>query len=166
MELKDRIENIKAILPFCSRWSDEVKIVSEEVDKFFANLFSSDDRFKHPRYDRVFPRIFLSEYLNTDYKTHSKTIGIEYTSEYGREGEYRESYDFNDADLEDTYFGKLGTKIEYSEVPDHIWAIIQDELYKNAVKTIQDDLKSASKEVDRCTNKFIEFNKLEINKDE
>ena len=31
---------------------------------------------------------------------------------------------------------------------------------------IQDDLKSASKEVDRCTNKFIEFNKLEIKKDE
>ena len=166
MELKDRIKNIKTILPYCSRWSNEVKIIDEKVGRFFANLFNSDDRFQHTNYDRVFPRVFLSESLNKDYKTHSTTIGIEYIYESDRDGYYTEQCYFNDEDLEDTVFGKAGVNIEYSEVPDDIWAIIQDELYKNAVKTIQDDLKSASKEVDRCTNKFIEFNKLEINKDE
>lgn len=166
MELKDRIKNIKAILPYCSQRSDEVKIINEKVGRFFANLFNNDDRFTHSRYDRVFPRIFLFEYLNNDYKTNSTTIGIEYIYESDRDGYYTAQYCFNDEDLEDTVLGKGGTKIEYSEVPDDIWAIIHDELYENAVKTIQKDLKSASKEVDRCTNKFIEFNKLEINKDE
>lgn len=162
MELKDRIANIKAILPYCSQWSNEVKIINEDVGTFFANLFNSDDRFQHTNYNRVFPRIFLSESLNKDYKTHSTTIGIEYVYESDRDGYYTEQCYFNDEDLEDTVFGKAGANIEYSEVPDNIWAIIQDKLYENAVKTIQDDLTAATKEVDRCSNKLLEFNGLQL----
>lgn len=162
MKLKDRISNIKTILPYCSGWSNEVKIVVDEVGEFFANLFNNDDRFKHSGYDRIFPRVFLSETLNTDYKTHSTTIGLEYVYDSDRDGCYTAQYYFNDEDLEDACFGKTGAIIEYSEVPDNIWAIIQDELYENARKTVADDLASATKEVDRCTNKFLEFNKLEL----
>ena len=162
MELKDRIANIKTILPYCSGRSDEVKIVVDEVGEFFANLFNNDDRFKHSGYDRIFPRVFLSKPLNTDYETHSTTIGLEYVYDSDKDGYYTARYYFNDEDLEDACFGMAGAIIEYSEIPDNIWAIIQDELYENARKNMTDSLISATKQVDRCADKFLEFIKLEL----
>ena len=162
MELKDRIANIKTILPYCSGRSDEVKIVVDEVGEFFANLIKRDSRFEGTKYEKIYPRVFLHKFLNTDYKTYSTSIGIEYSYDGNREGDYISQFHFNDEDLEDSNFGKVNAKMEYSEIPDNIWSIIQDKLYENARKTVADDLASATKEVDRCTNKFLEFNKLEL----
>lgn len=159
MELKDRIKNIKTILPYCSKWSNAVDIVDEEVGKFFSEFFKSDEkRFTRPNYDRVFPRINWSSYYGT--------VRIGYCYDSDRDGEYWETYEFNDPNIEPSKLAPQSMLIEYSEVPDNIWAIIQDKLYENAMRTVQSDLAAATKEVDRCTNKFIEFNKLEINKDE
>jgi len=155
MELKDRIANIKTILPYCSGRSDEVKIVVDEVGEFFAEFFKSDEkRFVRPKYDRIFPRISWGPYYGT--------VKIGYCYDSDRDGEYWETYEFNDPDIESSRLAPKSMLIEYSEIPDNIWAIIQDELYKNARKNLTDSLISATKEVDRCTNKFLEFNKLEL----
>ena len=165
MELQDRIYNIKRLLEFCPRSTAEVHIVEEKVGLFFAKLFNNDERFQHTRYDHVYPRIYLCEELNTDYETHSTTIGIEYTYEADRDGEYLESYRFNDEDLKDSwYYNNLKlTYIEYSEVPDDIWEIIQNKLYEEATKSVNGELASAKKSVEYWENRLSEFkNNLDL----
>lgn len=161
MTLEDRIENIKTLLKFSPQSSEDVWIVEDKVGLFFANLFNNDERFQHTHYDKVYPRIFLSEELNTDYKTHSTTIGIEYTYDADRDGEYREMVFFNDKDLEDAYFSNIGT-IEYSEVPDYIWEIIQNTLNKEATKHINNVLKSAKESVKYWKNRLLEFKQTKL----
>lgn len=164
MKLEDRIYNIKRLLEFCPRSTADVKIVEEKVGLFFANLFNNDERFQHTRYDHVYPRIYLCEELNTDYETHSTTIGIEYTYEADRDGEYLESYRFNDEDLKDSwYYNNLKlTYIEYSEVPDEIWEIIQNKLYEEAKKNVDKELESAKKSVMYWESKLHEINNLKL----
>ena len=157
MTLEERIQNIKRLLEFCPFSTDEVKIVEEKVGLFFANLFNNDGRFEHTPYDHVYPRIYLSEDLNTDYKTYSTTIAIEYVYDADRDGWSTETVYFNDKDLEDAYFSGIG-KIEYSEVPDDIWEIIQNELYKKATEHIREELDSAKKSVKYWKDKLLDFN--------
>ena len=161
MKLEDRIHNIKTLLKFCPHSTADTKIVEEKVGLFFANLFNDDERFTHTLYDCVYPRIYLSELLNTDYETHSTTISIEYVYDSDRDGDYCESYNFNDQDLEDTYFYKdlkYRTLIEYSEVPDDIWEIIQTILYEKATENINKELISAKRSVEYWEKKLLEFN--------
>lgn len=169
MELKDRIQNIKTLLSYCPHSTKDVDIVEEKAGLFFANFFNNDYRFTKSHYDHIYPRIYLTKHLNKDFKTHGTTIGIEYCYDCDRDGEYLESYYFNDPDLKDTYLYK-GLKdghyfIEYSEVPDYIWEIIQNILYDKATETINKELKSAKKSVEYWEEKLFEFeNKLKLNK--
>ncbi len=164
MELEDRIQNIKKLLSYCPHSTKDVTIVEENVGLFFANLFNNDERFQHTPYDRVYPRIYLYVTLNIDYKTYSNSIGIEYTYDNDRDGEYTQSYVFNDEDLKDTCFYCLHpSSLEYSDVPDNIWERIQNILYDEATKEINENLKSAKSSVIYWENRKDEFNnKLQL----
>lgn len=165
MTLEKRIENIKTLLKdFCPHSTRDVTIVEENVGLFFANLFNNDERFQHTPYDKVYPRIYLYEALNTDYKTHSTSIGIEYTYDNDRDGEYTQSYVFNDEDLKDACSYCLhGSSLEYSDIPDNIWEIIQNILLKDANKHINKELESAKKSVVYWENKINNYNQLKLN---
>jgi hypothetical protein len=167
MEIKDRISNIKTLLKYCPKSTADVEILDSEVALFFANLFNTDERFKHTPYDRVYPKIYLSEQLNRDYKTHGTTICIEYVYDSDRDGDYTVDYYFDDEDIIDTHFyedlKKCGM-IEYSEVPDSIWEIIQGILYTKAVSHINKELSSYKEGVEFWENRLSEFNdKLKLN---
>lgn len=162
MKLEDRIQNIKKLLKYCPHSTRDVTIVEDNVGLFFADLFNNDKRFKHTPYSRVYSRIYLSEALNTDYKTHSTSIGIEYKYDNDRDGEYTESYIFDDEDLKDTCFYR-NFPLKYSDVPDNIWEIIQNILYDEATKEINENLKSAKDSVIYWENRKEEFeNKLQL----
>ena len=155
MELKDRIANIKAILPYCSRRSDQVPIVVREVGEFFADFFKNDGRFRTPKYDVVYPRINEGLY--------DGSIDIEYCYDADRDGEYWETYPFYDEEVASKNPSlSRRTAIRYSEIPDSIWAIIQEKLYENAMKTTTDDLLSAASAVETYTKILIEFNNIKL----
>jgi len=164
MKLEDRIQNIKTLLSYCPHSTRDVTIVEDNVGLFFAELFNNDKRFKHTPYSRVYPRIYLCEELNTDYKTHSTSIGIEYTYDNDRDGEYTESYVFDDEDLKDTcFYTYKNLSLKYSDVPDNIWERIQNILYNKATKEINEELKSAKDSVIYWENRKDEFeNKLQL----
>ena len=82
MKLKDRIENIKTLLKYCPHSTKDVDIIEEKVGLFFANFFNNDNRFTKSHYDHLYPRIYLTEHLNKDFKTHGTTICIEYCYEF------------------------------------------------------------------------------------
>ena len=71
---------------------------------------------------------------------------------------------FNDEDLEDSCFeGK--PDIEYSDIPDNIWEIIQNTLYDEATKNIKEELESAKNSVKYWEDKLLDFNNnLKLNK--
>ena len=156
MRIEDSIQNIKKLLKYCPHSTRDVTIVEENVGLFFANLFNNDERFQHTPYDRVYPRIYLYKQLNTDYKTHSTSIEIEYTYDNDRDGEYTESYVFDDEDLKDTCFYR-SLPLKYSDVPDNIWEIIQNILYDKAMKTINEELQSAKDSVKFWENRKYSF---------
>ena len=169
MKLENRIQNIKTLLKYCPHSTRDVGIVEERVGLFFANFFNNDQRFTKTHYDHVYPRISLSSQMNLDFETHSYTINIEYCYDCDRDGEYLESYYFNDPDLEDTFLYKSHKDspyypfIEYSEVPDDIWEIIQNILYEKATENINKELESAKASVEYWEEKKEEFdNKLQL----
>jgi len=171
MKIKDRIQNIKTLLKYCPNSTNDVFIVEEKVGLFFANFFNNDGRFTKSHYDHLYPRIYLTEHLNKDFKTHGTTISIEYCYDSDRDGDYLESYYFNDPDLKNTYLYKEYKDspyhhfIEYSEVPDYVWEIIQNKLYEKATKNVNKELESAKSLVKYWENKKEEFdNKFQLNK--
>lgn len=170
MKLKDRIQNIKTLLKYCPHSTRDVDIIEERVGLFFANFFNNNNRFTKTRYDHVYPRIYLTEHLNKDFKTHGTTISIEYCYDSDRDGDYLESYCFNDPDLKDIYFKEYKDSpyhhfIEYSEVPDYVWEIIQNKLYEKATENVNKELESAKSSVKYWEEKKKEFdNKLQLNK--
>ena len=165
MKLENRIQNIKTLLSYCPRSTKDVDIIEERVGLFFANFFNNDNRFTKSHYDRLYPRIYLTKRLNLDFKTYGTTIGIEYCYDCDRDGEYLESYYFNDPDLKDTYLYKDSHYfIEYSEVPDYIWEIIQNILYNKATEEISKELESAKSSVEYWEKKKADFyNNLKLN---
>lgn len=170
MKLEERIQNIKTLLKYCPHSTRDIDIVEEKVGLFFANFFNNDNRFTKTPYDHVYPRIYLTEHLNKDFKTYGTTISIEYCYDCDRDGEYLESYCFNDPDLKNIYFKEYKDSpyhhfIEYSEIPDYIWEIIQNELYNIATENVNKELESAKSSVKYWENKKEEFdNKLQLNK--
>lgn len=171
MKLKDRIQNIKTLLKYCPNSTRDVDIVEEKVGLFFANFFNNDERFTKTPYDHVYPRIYLTEHLNLDFKTHGTTIGIEYCYDSDRDGDYLDSYYFNDSDLKNTYLYKECKDnphyhfIEYSEIPDYIWEIIQNELFYLATENVNKDVESAYQTLQYVKNKRDEFySNLQLNK--
>ena len=171
MKIEDRIQNIKTLLKYCPHSTTDVKIIKEKVGLFFALFFNKDGRFIKTPYDHVYPSIYLTEHLNLDFKTHGTTIGIEYCYDSDRDGNYLESYYFNDPDLKDTFLYKENIDnpyfhfIEYSEVPDYIWEIIQDVLFEKATEKVNKDVESAYQTLEYVRNKRDEFySKLQFNK--
>ena len=171
MKLEDRIQNIKTLLKYCPHSTRDVDIVEERVGLFFANFFNNDGRFTKTPYDHVYPRIYLTEHLNKDFKTHGTTISIEYCYDSDRDGDYLDSYYFNDSDLKNTYLYKEYKDspyhhfIEYSEVPDYIWEIIQNELFYLATENVNKDVESAYQTLQYVKNKRDEFySNLQLNK--
>lgn len=164
MKLKDRINNIKKLLEYCPKASDEVMLYDDVCEKFFGKFFSSrPDRFKTPENpEKAFVQIELYDVLDEDVRTKHYTICLQYCYGYDRsEGEDWTLYLFNDPDC---YFRDWNNPdIEYSEIPDHIWRRIQDILYDKATETIRKGIESAKASVKQWEKKKDEFdNKLQL----
>ena len=148
MRIEDRIQNIKKLLKYCPKSSDEVMLTSDEVlCKFFWDFFSSrPEKFKRPAFDgSTAVQMFLHGMLDEDYKDHHYTIALRYCYEYDRDGEDWTFYYFNDPEC---YYREWNhPDIEYSEFSDDIWERIQNILYDKATKEINKELQSAKDSV-------------------
>ena len=164
MKLEDRIQNIKTLLSYCPKASDEVMINDKTCKKFFGKFFSSQpDRFKKPEFDECRVQIELISILDKDVQTKHYTVGLQYCYNWDREGEDWTLYYFNDPEC--YYREWQHPELEYSEIPDDIWEKIQNILYDKATETINKELKSAKKSVEYWEEKLFEFNyKLKLNK--
>ena len=162
MKIKDRIQNIKTLLSYCPKASDEVMLTSDEVlCKFFWDFFSSKpERFKTPTFEgSTSVQIKLLGILDENYVGHHDTILLRYCYSCDREGENWTFYYFNDPEC---YFRPFNRpNIEYSEIPDNIWERIQNILYNKAAEEIIKELESAKDSVTYWENRKNEFNKLE-----
>lgn len=141
MEIKDRISNIKKLLPFCTRWSNECEIIDEECGLFFTKFFSSDSKFKKPPFEHTYVRIRLATVLN--YGEDDHTISLGYCSNCTRDDEEWVIYYFDDPDIEFTEFMAPKDNMKYSDIPDNIWERIQNILYEKSVKSIEKEIQSA-----------------------
>ena len=73
MKLEDRIQNIKTLLSYCPKSTDEVMLTPDEVlCKFFWDFFSNQpERFKRPAFDgSTAVQITLHGMLDEDYKDY------------------------------------------------------------------------------------------------
>ena len=156
MELKDRIQNIKTLLSYCPKASDEVMINNEVCTKFFGKFFSSQpNRFKKPEFDECRVQIELISILDKDVRTKHYTVGLQYCYNWDREGEDWTLYYFNDPEC--YYREWQHPELEYSEIPDYIWEIIQDVLFKKATERVNKDVESAYQTLEYVRNKRDEF---------
>ena len=163
MRLEDRIYNIKKLLSYCPKSSEDVMLSDDILRKFFWKFFSSKpERFKTPAFEgstRV--QIQLLGILDANYKDHHYTVLLKYCYEYDREGEDWTFYYFNDPDC---YFRSFDhPSLEYYEIPDSIWEHIQNILYNKATKNVNKELESAKSSVKYWEEKKKEFdNKLQL----
>jgi hypothetical protein len=164
MKIEDRIQNIKKLLSYCPKASNEVMINDETCTKFFGKFFSSQpNRFKKPEFDECRVQIELIDILDKDVRTKHYTVGLRYCYNWDREGEAWTLYYFNDPEC---YFREWQQpELEYFEIPNDIWEKIQNILYDKATETINKELKSAKKSVEYWEEKLFEFNyNLKLNK--
>ena len=164
MELKDRIQNIKTLLSYCPKDSDEVMINDEICQKFFGRFFSSQpDRFKKPEFDECRVQIELIDILDKDVRTKHYTVGLGYCYDWDREGEDWTFYYFNDPEC---YFREWQQpELEYFEIPNDIWEKIQNILYDKATENVNKELESAKASVEYWKEKKEEFDtQLKLNK--
>lgn len=168
MNIKDRIQNIKTLL----KYTDEVMLCDDITTSFFSKFFNNDERFKHFSSERkIFPKIKLAKYILTcDDNNKVDDIPIEISYFYDWDGGCEEyvSYYFDEQAIRDSWFFKkcLTTckdLIKFEEIPDYIWEIIQNSTYKEAVKTIDNELKSARSSIIYWEKRKEEFNKQILN---
>ena len=160
MELKDRIFNIKLLLKFCGGSTHAGAITDSRVGTFFARLINNDERFTHTSYDVVYPEFELQMFLNTDYNTYSYGIGFGYVYNNDRDGEYTVQYAFYDSDLEDTAISDVvlsDAVLQYSEIPNDIWEIIQYELYRVAMERLHYRIVVQHLSAESINNEIREF---------
>ncbi len=164
MNIKNRIQNIKTLLGY----TDEVMLRDDVATSFFSEFFNSDERFKHFNSEsKIFPRIKLAKYILTcddNNKVDNSPIEISY---FYDDEEYA-SYYFDEQVVRDSWFFKrcfttCQNLIKFEEIPDYIWEIIQNSIYKEAVKTIDNELKSARSSVKYWKKRKEEFNKQILN---
>ena len=156
MKLEDRIHNIKTLLGYCPVATDEVMINDGVCTKFFGKFFSSQpDRFKKPEFDECRVQIELISILDKDVRTKHYTVGLQYCYNWDREGEDWTLYYFNDPEC--YYREWQHPELEYSEIPDYIWEIIQDVLFKKATERVNKDVESAYQTLEYVRNKRDEF---------
>lgn len=147
MNIEDRIQNIKTLLKYCPHSTADVKIIEEKVGLFFDNFFNTDERFQHCRCEgKIYPKISLHE-EDIFEGCEGSTVRIDYCYDWDRDGEDWTGYYFNDLSMSKYYerydFMKPRTLIDYNEVPDYIWEIIQNELFDLATKKVNKDVEDA-----------------------
>ena len=127
MNIEDRITNIKKILPYCSRWDDEVMIIDEEVGLFFGKFFNGDKRFKHCKYsNEIYPKISLAKHILTRDENgeviDEYPIQIAYCYDFDRDGEDWETYYFDEPLVRNNWLFRddYSSLIKYDEIPDKI----------------------------------------------
>lgn len=163
MKLEDRIQNIKKLLDYCPKSTEDVMLSDDILCKFFWNFFSNNpERFKTPAIEgstRV--QIELLSMLDTDYKGYHYTILLKYCYDYDRDGEEWTFYYFNDPECCFRSFDH--PNLEYSEIPDAIWGRIQDILYEKAAEEINESLEMAKSSVKYWEKRKEEFdNRLQL----
>lgn len=157
MRLENRIQNIKKLLNYCPKSSEDVMLSDDVLCKFFWNFFSNKpERFKTPAFEgSTMVQITLLGMLDANYINHHDTILLRYCYDYDREGEDWTFYYFNDSEC---YFRSFDhPSLEYSEIPDNIWKRIQNILYDKAAKEINKGLESAKSSVKYWEKRKEEF---------
>lgn len=156
MKLKDRIKNIKTLLGYCS--NEEVPIIEEKTGKFFSKFFNGNNRFTSSPYDPTYVTIGLATHILNDKGQYGLMISYCYSAD--RDGEEWADYYFDDPNVDYEYdFLKPKDNLRYSDIPDWVWKIIQDEIYKKATEQVDKDLKGAMSHLDRCTTRALNFTK-------
>lgn len=154
MKLKNRIQNIKTLLGYCS--NEEVHIIEEKTGKFFSKFFNGNDRFTPPPYDHTYVTIGLATHILNNKGKYGLMISYCYAAD--RDGEVWTDYYFDDPDVDYEYdFLEPKDILKYSDIPDWVWKIIQDEIYKKATSKVDDDLDKAIKYLDHCTSNVEKF---------
>ena len=145
MELKERIHRIKELLKYCT--NDEVHVVDDKVGLFFANYINTHTKdgksdLTHCGYSHAYPTIKLfTAYLNKD-KIYP--LSFDYCYDCDRDGEYHESYRFDDPEVTYEYDWEYPHhKIFYEDIPDEIWEIIEAWAFNYAKKTVKKELEEA-----------------------
>ena len=156
MRIEDRIQNIKKLLKYCPHSTSDVLLDDDTLAEFFGKFINNDDRFEHCIYcEKIYPKISLAKHVLTRDKNDNVIdeypIMISYIYDSDRDGVDWVDYYFDDKLVRNNWMFKDGMSckelIKFEEIPDNIWEIIQNILYDKAMKTINEELKSAKESV-------------------
>ena len=152
MKIEDRIQNIKLLLKYCPHSTNDVIIYNDEVANFFSKFLSDNKRFYTPCVpDKPRIKIELAKHVIT--RDDNDNVLDEYPimfSYYAEVNEYYddwETYYFDDPLIRNHWMFSDYISIKYDEIPDHIWEIIQNELYDVAQLYINKELEQAKTSV-------------------
>ena len=130
MKLKDRIKNIKTILKFCE--NNEVEIYNETCINYFTEFFKN----RHDYPESFTGVVTVGNFLNS--VAINPTLKIEYCYK-DKDGDYdNELITFYDPDSEYMYGSDWGNSpgLDYSDIDDGIWKIVEEIAYKRKKKKI------------------------------
>ncbi len=158
MKLEDRIKNIKSILKFCV--NNKVEIYNETCINYFTKFFKNHSKFP----DAFTGIITIGNFLES--VAINPTLMIQYCYKEGV-GEYDEQLILF-IDPEEEYqnwpWDNEG-ELNYSEIDDDIWKIIEEESYKSAKKNVEDEFENIKSTIEYYTKLKNDFESLILVKD-
>lgn len=168
MEITERIHRVKDRLRYCG--NEEILLKNKEALAYFKDFFHERPR---PKYNNVFGdftgyTLEIGLYLGTTgdnptlhikYNTPSKEWGCYDDYEFiifnDDEAHYKNGY-WGDRNNDDSlYVGEL----EYSDIDDEIWEIIENEALENANNLAAKGLEAAQDSVSFYESRIIELNR-------
>jgi hypothetical protein len=139
MNITDRIDNIKKILYFCV--NQEINFFDDKCGEFLSNLLVS--KGEHEPYYKVYtiglflssvsknPTIFLKYAYEKDYDTDTNFLLFH---------DENASYDYGEQ------YGTVKYELEYTDIPDEMWEIIQICAENKAKTDVELEMKSAQRQ--------------------
>lgn len=161
--LEHKISNLKTLLHYLP--NSEAIIDNDITSNFFIDFFTKS-KFHDPDYGMI----IIGNYLESISKV--PTLFIKYEYNWDRDGCDTEIVLFKDNNAEykqgHGMYGKSNAintwergDFEYSDIPENIWDIIINIVYKKAKENINYEIIEAKRHYENCLNEFSEFNKLD-----
>jgi len=136
MNITDRIDNIKKILYFCV--NQEINFFDEKCGEFLSDLLVSKGEYEP--YYKVYT---IGLYLSSVSKNPTIFLKYTYETDYDKDTNFllfhddKALYDYGEQ------YGTIQYDLEYTDIPDEMWEIIQ-KLAENKAKTdVELEIKSA-----------------------
>ena len=136
MSITDRIDNIKKILYFCV--NQEINFFDEKCGEFLSDLLVSKGEYEP--YYKVYT---IGLYLSSVSKNPTIFLKYTYETDYDKDTNFllfhddKALYDYGEQ------YGTVQYDLEYTDIPDEMWEIIQ-KLAENKAKTdVELEIKSA-----------------------